>query len=223
MEPKLSFAFALAHCGCSYKLRTAGESKRVVAPRNTKGCTQQPKSTPLLPPQPQLPVLSCCPRGAPEPGAGCTKPFSCPHPPLGFWKKTCPCPGAPEDAGLGCDEDLGCRALQPLLCGCILCSSSSPAPQALLAGGRSGRCRFGEQRGAGSCGWGRAGWSCDRSQGWSEWIPLNRALCLGGLGARGAATAPGQGNRQRLIPGTSTDGDADTDTLCPQSQAVAAP
>ncbi|KAF2987067.1 hypothetical protein EK904_010505 [Melospiza melodia maxima] len=107
---------------------------------------------------------------------------------------------------------------------CLCQSSSSPAPQALLAGGKSGRCRFGEQRGAGCCGWGRAGWSCNHSQDWSGWIPLNRALCLGGLGARGAATAPGQGkNRQRLIAGTSTVCDPDSDTLCPQSQAVAAP
>lgn len=112
MEPKLSFA--LAHCGCSYKRRTAGGSQHVgavlLATRNTKGCTQQPKST-LLPPPPQLPVLSCCPHDAPEPGAGCTTPFSCPHPPLGFWK-TRPS-GAPEDAGFGCD-DLGCRYLTAL-------------------------------------------------------------------------------------------------------------
>lgn len=52
MEPKLSFA--LAHCGCSYKRRSAGGSPHVVAvllaTRNTKGCNQQPKSTPLPPP-----------------------------------------------------------------------------------------------------------------------------------------------------------------------------
>lgn len=51
----------------------------------------------------------------------------------------------------------------------------------------------------------------------SEWIPLNRAECLGGLGSRGEATAPGQGkNRHRLIPGTSTVCDPDTDPLSPE-------
>lgn len=89
------------------------------APGDTKGCTHQPKSTA----PPQLPVLSCCSCDAPEPEAGCTKPFSWPHPPLGLWK-THPSPGAPEDAGLGCDEDLGCRALQTLLCGWIICAAA---------------------------------------------------------------------------------------------------
>lgn len=128
MEPKLSFAFALAHCGCSYKLRTAGESKRVVAPETPRAAPNSPNPPPL--PPASAPCAFLHPHDAPEPGAGCTKPFSCPHLPLGFWK-TNPSPGAPEDAGLGCDEDLGCRALQPLLCGCIICSSSSPAPGAL--------------------------------------------------------------------------------------------
>lgn len=38
--------------------------------------------------------------------------------------------------------------------------------------------------------------------------------CLGGLGARGEATAPGQGkNRQRLIPGTTTVCEPDADIV----------
>lgn len=133
-------------------------------------CTHQPKS---IPPHPApcaflLPHVMLLSQGL----TAQRKPFSCPHPALGFWK-TRPSPGAPEDAGLGCDEYLGCRALQTLLCGWILCAA---APALLQALSLPGRCEVGQMllRGAGSCNHGHG----------SEWIPLSGAReRLGGLGS----------------------------------------
>lgn len=85
--------------------------------------TPRPAPTSPNPPPSQSRVLSCCPHEALEPGAGCTKPFLCPYPPLGLGK-TRPSPSALEAAGLGCDEGLGCRALQTVLYGWIICAAA---------------------------------------------------------------------------------------------------
>lgn len=159
MEPKLPFA--LAQYGCSQKWRAAGESQRVgavlFAPRNTEGCTHQPKFT--FPPQ--LPVLSCCPH-APEPEAGYTKSSSCPHPPLGFWKTR------PSQCSGGCRAWLWRRpGLQSSPATALwvghLCSSSGPAPGALRAWQVESRADAGlgcrEVLGRGR---GRVSWSCNR-------------------------------------------------------------
>lgn len=108
-----------------------------------------------------------------------------------------------------------------------LCSSSGPATGALPAWQVGGRADadLGCREGLGAAGRaGRAGAVTMATFG-SEWIPLSGAQGrLGRLGAKGEATAPGKGrNRQRLVPGRATVGDPDTDTLCPQSQALAAP
>lgn len=76
-------------------------------------------------------------------------------------------------------------------------ASSAAAPALLqepsLAGGKSRR--FGGQRGAGSHGRGRAGWSCNHGQERMDPFELSTE-CLRGLGARGEATAPGQGKNR---------------------------
>lgn len=175
MELKLSFVSALAQYGCGYKHNSGSPSTLV-------HCFLHPPAQ-IHPSPPRSLCFPAAPYDAPEPGAGCTKPFSCPHPPLGYWK-TRPSPGAPEGAGLGCDEDLGCRALQTVLCGWIMCEAAPALLQALPAWqvrGRVDACLG--CRGAGSCGRGRASWSCNHGHG-SEWIPLSGAReRLGALGS----------------------------------------
>lgn len=152
MEPKLSFAFALAHCGCSYKLRTAGESKRVVAPETPRAAPNSPNPPPC--PQPQLPVLSCIPMMLLSQGLAAQSPSHVPIYHWGFGRQI---------LLLVLQRMQGLAVMKTwaaeLSSHCSVGASSAAAPALLqepsLAGGKLGRCRFGEQKGAGSHGQGR--------------------------------------------------------------------